>query len=315
MVFGALTERGDQLRGLIENSNDVFATTAARDQRAAGDASSRCRPSSASRPQTLKRLTSSPRTPTRSSRSCGPAAKELSPTLEDLSALAPDLKALFRDFDKLITASSTGFPAAETILEDLRPLLNQADPALRQVIPILEGLGAYKGELTAFFANTAAATQAFDPGHAPALPAHDEPAQRREPRRRIRAASAPTARTRTSCRAATTKLASGLEVYENRHCGRARADDRHRPRPRRRCRPVVPDLPVPVLAVPCARPSCRPRSRRLTQSLIDRINQYAFPAGNAAPAPACKKQGKFPVGGETTRLPAPQGNRPLASAE
>src|SRR5215213_11973392 len=32
VVFGALTERGDQLRGLIENSNRVFQTTAARDR-------------------------------------------------------------------------------------------------------------------------------------------------------------------------------------------------------------------------------------------------------------------------------------------
>jgi virulence factor Mce-like protein len=31
VVFGALTERGDQLRGLIENSNRVFSVTAQRD--------------------------------------------------------------------------------------------------------------------------------------------------------------------------------------------------------------------------------------------------------------------------------------------
>ena len=36
VVFGALTERGDQLRGLIENSNTVFATTARAQPRAAG---------------------------------------------------------------------------------------------------------------------------------------------------------------------------------------------------------------------------------------------------------------------------------------
>jgi hypothetical protein len=46
-----------------------------------------------------------------------------------------------------------------------------------------------------------------------------------------------------------------------------------------------------------------PEVSGLTQSLIDRINQYAFPAANAAPAPPCKKQGKFPIGGETTDYP------------
>src|SRR4029079_13485437 len=93
-----------------------------------------------------------------------PAARELSPTLTDLSALAPDAEALFRDLDKVITASRTGFPAAEKVLRDLRPLLRQTDPAMRQLIPILGFLGEYKGELNSFFANTAAATQAYDPG-------------------------------------------------------------------------------------------------------------------------------------------------------
>ena len=132
--------------------------------RAAGERSSRCRRSSASRARRSTGSTSSPRDTDPLVTQLRPAARELSPTLSDLSALAPDLKALFRDLDKLITASKTGFPAAERILRDLRPLLAQTDPALRQLIPILEVLGAYKGELTAFFANTAAATQAFDPG-------------------------------------------------------------------------------------------------------------------------------------------------------
>jgi hypothetical protein len=46
-----------------------------------------------------------------------------------------------------------------------------------------------------------------------------------------------------------------------------------------------------------------PEVSGLTQSLIDRINQYAFPGGRSVVAPACKKQGKFPVDGETTDYP------------
>jgi hypothetical protein len=41
----------------------------------------------------------------------------------------------------------------------------------------------------------------------------------------------------------------------------------------------------------------------ITQSLIDRINQFAFPVNNSAPAPACKKQGNFNTSGESTRYP------------
>ena len=41
------------------------------------------------------------------------------------------------------------------------------------------------------------------------------------------------------------------------------------------------------------------------QDLIDRVNQFAF-AGSLSgtvPAPACKKQGPFTFGGETTQYP------------
>ena len=137
VVFGALTERGDQLRGLIENSNLVFCTTAARDRELQETFVALPTFERESR-QTLDRLNEFARDTDPLVTQLRPAARELSPTLTDLSALAPDLKALFRDLDKVITASRTGFPAAERILRDLRPLLGQADPALRQLIPILE---------------------------------------------------------------------------------------------------------------------------------------------------------------------------------
>src|SRR5215210_1669977 len=143
VVFGALTERGDQLRGLIENSDRVFSTTAARDRELQETFVALPTFSRESR-QTLDRLDRFAKNTDPLVTQLRPAARELSPTLTDLSALAPDLKALFRDLDKVITVSRTGFPAAQRILRDLRPLLAQTDPALRQVIPILLGLGAYK---------------------------------------------------------------------------------------------------------------------------------------------------------------------------
>lgn len=303
VVFGALTERGDQLRGLIENSNRVFATTAARDKEL--QASFVALPTFERESRTtLNRLDAFAANANPLVTQLRPAARELSPTLTDLSALSPDLKALFRDLDKVITVSRTGFPAAQRILRDLRPLLAQADPALRQVIPILQFIGEYKGELTAFFANTAAATQAFDPGTRlhylrttnPINPENLAAYPRRIGSNRPNAYQLP---------GGYAKLASGLEVYESRHCGRSVPTiSTDAPVAVPTAVPtVVPGLPVPVPTVVPVPTAVPPAVSGLTQSLIDRINQFAFPVNNSAPAPACKKQGNFTTGGDNTRYP------------
>jgi phospholipid/cholesterol/gamma-HCH transport system substrate-binding protein len=302
VVFGALTERGDQLRGLIENSNRVFSTTASRDRELQAAFVALPTFQRESR-QTLNRLDRFAADTNPLVTQLRPAARELSPTLHDLSALAPDLKALFRDTDKLITVSRTGFPAAQRILRDLRPLLAQTDPALRQLIPILEVLGAYKGELNSFFANTASATQAFDPGTRlhylrttnPLNPENLAAYPRRIGSNRPNAYQLP---------GGYKKLSSGLEVYESRHCGRTAPTISTEP-PAPVPTPALPDLPVPVpSAVPTAVPTAVPSEvSGLTQALIDRINQFAFPAQGAVPAPACKKQANFNAGGESTRYP------------
>ena len=307
VVFGALTERGDQLRELIENSNRVFATTAARDREL--QASFVALPTFERESRlTLDRLNVFAKDTNPLVTQLRPAARELSPTLTDLSALAPDLKALFRDLDKVITVSRTGFPAAERILRDLRPLLAQTDPALRQVIPILQVLSAYKGELTAFFANTAAATQALDPGTRlhylrttnPLNPENLAAYPRRIGSNRPNPYQLP---------GGYRKLAGGLEVYESRHCGRtlptiSTAPPAPAPAPAPTV-PSLPGLPVPVpVPVPSAVPTVvPPELSGITQGLIDRINQFAFPVNNSAPAPACTKQAKFPIGGELTDYP------------
>ena len=159
VVFEALTERDGQLRDLIENSNTVFQTTASRD-RQLQEAFVALPTFERESRETVTRLTQFARDTDPLVTQLRPAARELSPTLKELSALAPDLKAFFRDLGPLIDASKRGFPAAERVLQDLRPLLGQLDPALRQLNPILDWVGLYKRELTAFFANTVAATQA-----------------------------------------------------------------------------------------------------------------------------------------------------------
>ena len=305
VVFGALTERGDQLRELIENSNLVFATTAQRDEELKQTFTILPTFSRETR-LTLDRLDEFSVDTNPLVTQLRPAARELSPTLTDLSALAPDLKALFRDLDPLITASKTGFPAAQRILKDLRPLLAQTDPALRQVIPMLEYLGLFKGELNTFFANTAAATQALDPGTRlhylrttnPVNPENFAAYPRRIGSNRTNPYQLPRGYG---------KLANGLDSYETRHCGRAAptigtAPTAPTPAP-------VPPLPVPVpVPVPTVVPVPVPNPlSALTTDvdlLIARVNQFAFPIVNGTvPAPPCRQQAPFDVSGERTQYP------------
>src|SRR4051794_10921283 len=163
VVLQALTERDGQLRSLVRNANTVFQTTADRDQelQAAFVALPTFEDESRT---TLDRLTRFAHDTDPLVTQLRPAARELSPTLQDLRDLAPDLKRLLEQLQPLIDASKTGFPAAEQTLEDARPLIAQLDPATQQLTPALQFLGLYKRELTSFFANTTAATQAKDPG-------------------------------------------------------------------------------------------------------------------------------------------------------
>jgi phospholipid/cholesterol/gamma-HCH transport system substrate-binding protein len=158
-VFEALTERRGQLRQLIENSNRVFETTAQRDRELQETfhvlptflAESR---------KTLTRVTRFADNTNPLVTQLRPAARQLSPTLIQLEKLAPDLRALFRDIDPLVRVSRRGLPATSDFLDRLRPLLDQTDPLLRQLNPILGYAAMYKHEITAFFANDVAATQA-----------------------------------------------------------------------------------------------------------------------------------------------------------
>jgi len=158
-VFDALSQRQGQLQSLITNSNRVFATTARRD--AELSEIFHILPTFETEAEaTVKRLEQYAVKTNPLIEQLRPAARELSPTLVSLSALAPDAKALFRDLDKLTEASEEGLPATESFLRQLSPLLREFDPVLRQLNPILVYIGNSRPELTAFFANTVAATQA-----------------------------------------------------------------------------------------------------------------------------------------------------------
>jgi phospholipid/cholesterol/gamma-HCH transport system substrate-binding protein len=300
VVFGALSERQGQLRSLINNSNTVFATTARRnrDLQAAFVALPTFERESQA---TVRRLAQFAVATNPLVTQLRPAARELSPTLQDLSLLAPDLKSLFVELNPLIDASKAGFPAAQRILRDLRPLLAQVDPAAQQLVPLLDFLGLYKRELTAFFANTAAATQArstssqvhylrttnpFNPENLAVYP-------RRLGTNRPNPYMQP---------GGSDNLPIGMEVFEDRHCGRTLPVATNEGTP-----PVTvtpPPLPVPTV-VPVPPISTEEAQKLIPQDLLDRINKYAFanaPPGSV-PAPRCKRQAPFTVGGVTTQYP------------
>jgi phospholipid/cholesterol/gamma-HCH transport system substrate-binding protein len=158
-VFAALTERRGELRGLITNSNRVFQTTAQRNQDLAD--AFRVLPTFLQESRrTLTRVTRFANNTNPLVTQLRPAARQLSPTLVQLKSLAPDLRGLFRDLDPLIRVSRTGLPATSKFLDELRPLLDATDPFLRNLNPMLQWAGLYKHEITAFFANDVASTQA-----------------------------------------------------------------------------------------------------------------------------------------------------------
>jgi phospholipid/cholesterol/gamma-HCH transport system substrate-binding protein len=275
VVFEALTERGTQLRSLIESSNRVFQATAARDEQlkqAFVALPTFERESSLA----IERLSEFSRDTDPLVTQLRPAARELSPTLRDLGAISPDLEALLRELGPLIDASRRGFPAAERVLEDARPLIAQLDPAMRQITPILDFIGLYKPELTAFFANTPAATQAKDSTGVHYLRTTNplNPENLAVYPRRI-GTNRPNAYTQPGNFG---QLGQGMPVFENRHCGRGE--------------PAITNVPsVPVV------------EELIPAELLDRIEQYAFAGspGGDGPAPPCRLQGPYSFGGEVTQ--------------
>jgi phospholipid/cholesterol/gamma-HCH transport system substrate-binding protein len=296
VVFEALTERQGQLRSLIRNSNQVFATTASRDEQLKEAFVALPTFEDESR-LTVRRLAEFATDTNPLVTQLRPAARELSPTLIDLSKLAPDLKNLFVNLGPLIDASKKGFPAAEKVLEDARPFLAQVDPAAQQLVPLLDFVGLYKAELNAFFANTVAATQArststrvhylrtTNPLNPENLAAYPRRIGTNRPNPYVKPGG-------------TNLLRSGLEVYEDRHCGSPVPGVSNTTNA---LVGTIPTPPLPGVPVPPL-PTDEVLQALVPDELLERINKFAYASG-AVPAPACKKQAPYTYGGETTQYP------------
>jgi phospholipid/cholesterol/gamma-HCH transport system substrate-binding protein len=156
-VFTALSERRGQLRGLIQNTDTVFRTTAARNEELAQ--TFEIFPTFLRETRlTLDRLKQFSVDTDPLVRQLRPAAQELGPTVADLGALAPSAQRFFVGLRGAIQARSGLSPALRDLLhDDLPPLLTRLPDYLNEVDPILAGVKPYKSELTAFLANTSVA--------------------------------------------------------------------------------------------------------------------------------------------------------------
>ena len=248
-----------------------------------------------------------------------PAARELSPTLQELEAISPDLRNLLEQLQPLIDASVKGFPAAEKTLEDLRPLIAQLDPATAQLAPAVDFIGQNKRELTSFFANTVAATQAHDlstnvhylrtsnplnPENLAVYP-HRLPTNRPNPYR---------------LPGGFDELPNGLPVYEDRQCNAVQPAADGRQHAADVVNNVVDAVPSPVATIvggvvplppiglpPIPQVPLTPEqaSALIPNELLQRIQDFAFggATGQGVVAPPCRKQAPFEFGGKRTQYP------------
>jgi ABC-type transporter Mla subunit MlaD len=156
----ALRGRQGELAGLIQNSNAVFRTTAARDRDI--EALFRAFPTFQDESRlTLDRLKSFSLNADPVMKQLVPVAEQLSPTLIAFSKLAPQAKGFFEGLEPVIDRAPTGFPAVRKLFRDeFPPLLRAVDPFLRNLNPVITGLGLYKHELTATMGNLASISNA-----------------------------------------------------------------------------------------------------------------------------------------------------------
>lgn len=165
-TFTALRGRNGEVADLIQSSNEVFSTTARRDQDI--EALFKAFPTFLDESKlTVSRLRTFAENTDPLMRQLVPAAEELSPTLVAFSRLAPESKDFFEGLMPVIERAPKGFAAGRKLFRDeFPPLLRASDPFLRNLNPLLTGLKLYKHEFAAFFGNIAAASLARLPENA-----------------------------------------------------------------------------------------------------------------------------------------------------
>ena len=171
VVFGALGRRQGELSQLVSAVDTVLQTTARRNRELAETV--RILPTTLRelRP-TLGEIESLSHEAAPLVRDLRPGGRALAPTLQRASALAPELRQLFRGVDRVISVSRTALPDTTRTVRAAHPLFRSLTPALQEAQPVLDYLGLFKTEITATFANLAAATQGTERPGAGKEPVH-----------------------------------------------------------------------------------------------------------------------------------------------
>ena len=303
-ALNALRGRQGELAGLIQNSNTVFSTAAARDRQI--EALFRAFPTFQDESRlTLDRLKAFSVDADPVMKQLVPVAEQLSPTLVALSKFAPEAKGLFEGLEPVIARAPKGFPALRKLFRDeFPPLLRAVDPFLRNVNPLLTGLDLYKHELTATMGNIAAAANTK-------LTTENKAGEHEH---FIRAMGPFTPESLTTFPSRTTvsrtnpyaqplaakSLASGLPSFDTRGCGSGSSAVLD---------PETPNVPsfkarterTKIFKNPAATPAeIATENEKISKAFFENLRKYAY-AGQtdsaAVGAPGCIQQAPFnPVG-------------------
>jgi ABC-type transporter Mla subunit MlaD len=153
-VFGALNERGGQLRGLVRSSHDVFQATA--DEKTALAETFHVFPTFLDESkQTLERLQTFSANTAPLIRDLQPAADDLAPTIQDVAALSPDLESLFRNLPAVIAVGVKDLPDAQRYLRGASPVFDGLRVFLPELNPILSYANFDQTVLAGLFAGAA----------------------------------------------------------------------------------------------------------------------------------------------------------------
>jgi virulence factor Mce-like protein len=160
VVFDALSRRQGQLSGLISNTNTVFRTTASRTTELQDFF--RIFPTFLRESRlTQRRLGDFATVGTPVMRKFTPVAKALPSVLNASIALDPQLTRLYTNLRPIIRKAPLGFPSLRAFLDNDAPrLLGRLPDYLAELNPLIQTVGYYRRELTAFLGNISSATNA-----------------------------------------------------------------------------------------------------------------------------------------------------------
>ncbi len=158
-IFEAIDSRPGQLTQLILTSNRLLRVTASRSQQLT-DTFNRF-------PEFLRQI----RETTKQFQDFSDGTQELiansgefadasSPIMKKSVRVTNDARLLVNSLEPMLDKADSGLPATNQFLDLARPTIAQLDPFLANLNPVLQFVGEYKRELTAFAANDAAASQA-----------------------------------------------------------------------------------------------------------------------------------------------------------